>query len=438
MNLILVIYNILQLLLAPFILPLVLVYILSKSKYRKHLAKRIFVHNFSVNINHNFKTVWIHTLSFGEVNAAVPFIKAVCERWPEFNIVCSAGTSTGYEYLKKKVGSIVSNVTFLPYDIFFLCNHVQTKVNPDCFVLIETDVWPNWLWSLKFRGCRIIFINAAISSNASEKIRRFPFIGRFLYSPFSIIAAQTEKDLTRFKYCCPENKKICFGGNLKFDIPIKDDKTAKKNFNREKLGFENKDLIFIAGSTHPKEEVILLETFSLIKKNTHKNIKMIIAPRSPDRAMEIMSLCEKLQFNTVLRTKVNIVSTLDCTASYDLLILDTLGELTSCYALGDFAFVGGSLVPIGGHNLFEPAAYGLPVLFGPYVESCNDMALALTETGGGKEVTDAEHMANIILYFINNPSSMLSAGNAAKEVVKKSRGVTENYLKLVDACLNDA
>jgi len=432
MNLPLFSYNLLQAVLAPLMLPVALVYILTKPKYRFQFAMRTAGWRRRLPERKGM-TIWIHTLSFGEVNAAMPLVNAVRDRWPDARIICSAGTESGYRYLEKRAGERVELITFPPYDIYPLCVATRNALRPDCFILVETDVWPNWLWSLYAAGTRMLFVNAAVSARAAGMLVKHKGISRLLYGPFDRIAAQSGDDAARFMSFCDE-KQVVEAGNLKFDIPVSDDLKEMNGIVRKRFGFSCDDLVIVAGSTHQGEEEIILAAFLRIRARTRQTTRLVLAPRHPERGGEVHELAEKHGVKAVPVTHISGMNNPSQT-SCDVVIIDTLGELASCYAAADLAFVGGSLVPVGGHNLLEPAACGVPVLFGPFVESCRDVACALEESNGGTRVANMEEFVEVAVNMLSDDSKRSAVGKNAAELVARNRGATDFYLGMIEDAL---
>jgi 3-deoxy-D-manno-octulosonic-acid transferase len=429
-------YNILQALVAPVALPAGAIYLLSREKYRVQFAERIFGWR-KCAPQMDRPPVWFHALSFGEVNAAVPLVEATVDRWPDLPVICSAGTASGFAALEKRLSGIVECITFLPYDLYPLCVMAYRAVAPGCFVLIETDVWPNWLWYLRKQGTRLLFVNASISSSAASRLKKMPSVAHMLYGAFDLIAAQSNDDLERFRQCCGDGARLEMGGNLKFDVSCPHEKERLNSSSRYMLGFGEDDTVIVAGSTHAGEEDVLCRAFAALSQRLPDlALRFVVAPRDPARGQAVKALLEKRGLDVLLRSEM----THDFSShGHDAVVLDTLGELASCYAAATLAFVGGSLVPVGGHNLLEPAVFGVHVLFGPFVESCRDVARAVSECGGGFCVTSCEDFLSVAERLLTDTSFMEKASASVKKLVDDSRGVVKYYLDIIhEAVVNHA
>ena len=337
-----------------------------KSKRRSLLPLR-----FSPPQISSSRVLWVHTLSVGEVNAALPLLKALRDEFPTYFLVFTVATASGYLLARKKVKDLVDLLWPGPLDLPLLASRYIDHLRPKAFILVETDLWPGILWEIKRRGIPLLWANAAISSRAYSRLKRSKILRKLLLGPFDFIGAATGGDARRLKKLLPEQE-IFYFGNLKFENkPPEPEKV--EDLSRKLRPFLKKPLL-VCGSTHPGEEEIIFEALKRL------DIGAIICPRDPQRAPEIKKLAERMGFKASLRSRPERCK---------ILIVDTLGELKFLYGLGEVAFVGGSLVPVGGHNLLEPLQHGTPLLIGPHLESVEDLAEVLLKEGLAFLVKDA-------------------------------------------------
>ncbi len=423
------IYNLLQFSLLP-LSPLLLLYLFSRAKYRSQLPMRLGM--FSDCSRKGSPVIWIHALSLGEVNAAWPFIKKVRKNWPDALLLLTATTKTGLDALKDKASQLDQPfcVTVMPFDSIVIVNKFLRHYRPDCFVLIETDVWPNTIWSLEHAGIPSFFASGSISSKAADMSGPVRDFFKEVYNSFSLISMQSESDAERLVSLGIDREKVLCLGNLKFDIDLPDISSTDRLSLREQFGFAHNDPILVLGSTHAGEEAIFLRTYLELKKHM-PDLKMVIAPRDIKRSDEIHRLAVSLGVKALTRT--GLLS--DRGHVSETLILDTLGELAGCYGIADLAFVGGSLVPVGGHNLFEPAARGVPVIFGPYTESCDDMAKVLTDRYAGERITE-EGLPDRLLELLPDREQLLAMGERARDVVVSLRGAVDMHIEALERLLS--
>ncbi len=421
-------YNLGQLISAPFIgLPMI-IYLLSRKKYRAQLWQKLDVRPCNHLARGRYPIIWIHALSVGEVNAALPLIGGVAKRWPGLGLICSASTTTGFMTLKSKKFPAPASITSMPFDCLPLVRRVIDRMKPDCFVLVETDIWPNWIWELKKRGIPALLVNGSISSRAAERLRRLRPIRDLLYDGFSRIAMQSEEDANRLIMTGIKKDRVRCLGNLKFDIAPSTLDAKEKQAIRKALGLSDKSRSWIAGSTHPGEEALLLQSHRRLTR-IFKGIQLVIAPRNPERGKELLDLSRSMGLRTRLRTDHGFAGHSDVT------ILDTLGELNDSYAVCDAAFVGGTLVDIGGHNLLEPACHGLPVLYGPHIESCRDMARLLEKAGGALPLNGPDELYDRLRLLFDDSRLRRRRGELAKRASESNRGAVSRYVELIEDVL---
>ncbi len=310
--------------------------------------------------------IWIHALSVGEAQATRGLLKALRQSYPQATLLLSLTTTSGFRFAHQHLTPLVDALFPAPLDLWPIVKAFVKRLQPSVFLLMETDVWPNLLWELKNLGTHVVLVNGALSTKAYRRLRRLPGLAYLLFYPFDQIFTATLDDNKRFQNILP-GRDVRFVGNLKFDVGLPEVEQVQKLFTE--IGPCLKRPVILCGSTHPGEEEILLQGFRYLGQGS-----LIICPRHPERAPEILAQAQALGFKAALRSKVK-----PC----QVLVVDTLGELRALYALADVAFVGGSLIPLGGHSLIEPAALGIPVTFGPYVESIRNLAVELENEGAG-------------------------------------------------------
>jgi 3-deoxy-D-manno-octulosonic-acid transferase len=420
----LIIYNLLQVVALPFLGPPALLCLLSSSKSRGHLAGRLGRLPDLSPLKGRSPRIWIHALSVGEVNAASALITAISQRWAGAGIVCSATTATGLTTLKKKLGSTAHVITTAPFDLLPLVNKVIKAISPDCFILVETDVWPNWIWSMQHSGIPTMLVNGSLSSRSAGRLSYMGPVKDILYGGFDLLAMQSPYDRERLLRLGFSSDRVSAPGNLKYDLQVPQIVESEKVLLREEIGLEPTSQLWVAGSTHPGEEDLILAAHKDLK-HVFPDLQLLLAPRDPKRGTELESLAMEMGFKAVRRSKAEKASNMD------IVVLDTLGELLKCYSLCDVAFIGGTLVNIGGHNLLEPAAYGVPVLFGPYVESARTIAEDLLACGGGRRVSGKEELQGALNKLLGDISERKKMGVRAKDLLQKNQGAVFRYLDLV-------
>jgi len=371
------------------------------------------------------KRIWIHALSVGEVLSALPLVEKLTELFGSRNIVFSASTRTGFEIADSLLKGKTQFVFFFPYDLLFSVKILANRIKPDLVVIVETDIWPNFLYEMESRKVPVILVNARLSERSFRGYRRFSFFTKPLFAKFRTICTQTAEDARRFALLGVPEKAILITGNIKFDQADSQVTDTEIRTLRESLNIAESGTLIVAGSTHEGEEQILSDAFSQLKKLYPDNI-LLIVPRDPARGISVCRLFRNSGFSAVT------LSESKDSRGTDVIIIDRIGLLRKLYALADIAFVGGSLLPFGGHNPLEPAAFSKPVLFGPYMSDFKEIAAMLLSSGGASSVCDAESFYKAAAGFLEDKAKARHSGNMAAEVFYAHRGAVEKTVKKIE------
>ena len=376
-------------------------------------------------------SIWIHALSVGEVLSAIPLVKAVGMECPDKDIVFTVTTVQGKEIAHKELQGEVRVLLTMPVDFWWSVARVVNFNRPALFVLVETDIWPGLMGHLKKRGVKSVVVNGRISPRTFRSYRRFRFLARRMLNSVDSWMMQSDLDRDRLLQIGIEGEKAKTVGNIKFDRdwePMGEDEYRNL---LSALHLESDHDIWVAGSTHRGEEDILLDVFGRLQ-SFFPTLRLIIAPRRVERAEEINRLVMDKGFESVLKAQLPVNG-----APYEVLVLDTLGELERIYGLAKISFVGGSLTPKGGHNLLEPASFGKPVLFGPHTHNFVLMSQLLIEAGGGKRVQDGEDLFEAMKALLSNPETSNQMGRNAREFVGTSRGALGRVMENIKGILHE-
>ncbi len=316
----LIIYNLLQVAALPWLGPPALLYLLSRSKYRGHLAERLGRLPDLSPIKGRSPRIWVHALSVGEVNAASALVTAISQRWQGAGIICSATTATGLTALKKKLGRTAHVITTAPFDLLPLVNKAIKAISPDCFILVETDVWPNWIWSMRHSGIPTMLVNGSLSSSSTERLSHLGPVKDILYGGFDLLAMQSPYDRERLLRLGFSTDRVSAPGNLKYDLEVPQIEEPERVFLREAIGLEPTAPLWVAGSTHPGEEDLILAAHKGLK-HVFPKLQLLLAPRDPKRGPELESLAREMGFKAIRRSAVAK------SGDVDIVVLDTLGEI---------------------------------------------------------------------------------------------------------------
>jgi len=422
-----VLYNIFQLLVLLIAWPALLVALLAKPKYRQSVPRRL---GFGLQkllkpARFKQKSVWIHALSVGEVASARPLVTGLRKEFPEVRIIFSVSTRTGLKMATQHFTTLVDRVIPSPLDFKPTVDWYIRLIHPDLFVLVETDFWPNLLHALRREKIPAILVNGRISDTSLSSYRRVAFFFKPLFQSFSHLCMQTESDRKNMEIFEVSPELVHCLGNLKFDTPTRNRISA----NELSKFIPSPSRIFLAGSTHEGEEDIILSVYGILKKR-FSDLFLIIAPRDPERRLEISRMATARNVSWSYRSEQQ-----NRTRTQDLLILDTLGELPDVYALADIAFVGGSLVNEGGHNPIEPAAAGIPVLFGPHMEDFAEISQDLLQIGGAALVNNQSALQQTLESLLLSDSQRKKMGQQAQACIARQRGVVSRHLEIFRAYL---
>jgi 3-deoxy-D-manno-octulosonic-acid transferase len=419
-----ILYSIVQLILLPFLfLPLVAV-VLLVPKYRMRTLRRLGIGLVKEKRNKNQKTIWVHALSVGEVTSALPLISGLRKELPEVLLVFSASTRAGAEVAEKLLHDKVDRFIPFPFDILPVIKRFTRVIQPDLFILVETDFWPGMLSYLKQQHIPSLLVNGRISEQSMQSYKRFSFFFRPLFASFQTLSMQTERDKDNLITLGVDHRQIETLGNLKYDTALYS--TSRRN---QPISFSlpPHEHLLVAGSTHEGEEKILLQSYKELKEK-YPNSYMIIAPRDINRGKEIQDLAATLNLQANCRSQINA-------GGKDFFILDTIGELNKVYSHADIAFVGGSLVTQGGHNPIEPAIFAIPVLFGPHMEDFSEISDQLIQAGGAIMVRDSNELVVTLHKLLPDSTLLQETGEAAKAFIISQQGVIKRHLKLIKEML---
>lgn len=391
--------------------------------YRKRLSERLGYYPFTLK-----RSIWVHAVSVGEVLAAIPLIKALQLRYPSFSFLVTTMTPTGAERVKAAFGKEVFHV-YLPYDLPDAMNRFLNEMNPIISIIMETELWPNLIAKCSKKGIPICLVNARLSEKSAKGYRRIGGLTKYMLNHLTMIAAHGEQDAARFISLGAPREKVSVTGNIKFDLELKPTLKAQSEDVRQQLGQDR--FVWIAASTHEgEEEKVLVAHQKLLEK--YSDALLILVPRHPDRFDTVMKLCEQNGLNTVRRsTQVSSVEMQQASVYLG----DTMGELLMLYGVADVAFVGGSLVSTGGHNMLEPGALGKPILTGPYLFNFAEISELFLSKKALIKLPDSQVLTEQLIYLVEHPDECQQMGKRALEVVNANRGALQKQLTLLHEVL---
>lgn len=408
------------------VLPLLPLRLLWKSRKNTAYRQRIFERFACFNLPALKNSIWIHAVSVGELISAVPLVQDLIHTYPKTTIIITTMTPTGAERIQKIFGKQVLQL-YVPYDYPFAVKNFLRHINPKILILIETELWPNLLHYSSKRKIPIIIANARLSQKSFEGYKKIKLLMRSILNCITCLAAQTKLDAERFSALGVDPKKILIAGNVKFDLKISDDVFMRALQLRLIWGKDRP--IWIAASTHKGEETKILSAAQIVLKAIPNSL-LILVPRHQERFNEVFDLCLKQGFD-IIRYSENQ----KCPAQTNIILGDVMGQLLLFYAVSDIAFVGGSLIPWGGHNPIEPAALAKPIISGQNLNSFLEISDLLTNADALIRVDDEIALARNLITLFKDKALQEKLGGAALDVVEKHRGATKKILERIKTYL---
>lgn len=365
------------------------------------------------------KTIVFYGVSVGEVIAIENLIKKTREKFPQINIVLLTGTKTGQEIAHKKLGETCDFISYFPFDFPFCIENMLSKLKPDAVFVAETELWPNFASIMKKKNVALYIINARISDRTYKSYKKLSFIFASILKKYTAIYPQSKQDCDKLISigANPQTTKVM--GNLKFDIKSPDISTLAFNKNPNHK-------IILAGSTHSCEDEIILNVFGELKKEI-PNLKLIIAPRHPERNEKVFELIKNTGFNCAKRSENADFS------SNDIILLDTMGELGKFYSVCDVAFIGGSFNKTGGHNPLEATIFKKPVVSGPSVHNFKDIYAILISSDSGKIVKTKEELKKALKKLLTDEDFYKKASNDCENVFEQNKGALDFVLNVLQS-----
>jgi len=410
-----VLYNLILFTATVLLSPYILFKLATVPKYRGGISQKLGrVRKGLLRVLGGTRPIWVHAVSVGEVMAAHPLIRELRKKYPGRKLILSTVTVTGNHTAKQRVPE-ADAVFYFPFDYPWIVRRVIRTINPAIVLVAETELWPNFFRELERQGIPSVLINGRISPRSYGNYLRFKRFFTEMFRSVTLFCMQSDEDAARIKDIGAPPDRILVTGNLKFDQKISPVQQAPVPIAAGRK-------VITAGSTHRGEEAILLEIFSRLRKK-YPDLVLIIAPRHPERFDEVCGLITRAGYVCQRRTRLK-------GPVGDVILLDTIGELRAFYSACDIAFVGGSLVKVGGHNLLEPAAMKKPVIFSRYMFNFKEISEALIQAGGGYMVKDKEELYVKLDNLLSDKQLSAAMGEKAFKVIAANSGAT---LRTIDA-----
>jgi 3-deoxy-D-manno-octulosonic-acid transferase len=358
--------------------------------------------------------IWLHAASVGEIVATSPLVKEARRQFPDKVILVSVVTASGY-IMAKRIITEADGIIFFPLDLPWLSRRTFARIMPGIFAPVETELWPNFLSACRKHHVPVVMVNGRISEKSLERYHYLRGVLKDMLGTVTRFCMQSTIDAQYIIRLGADPHRVVVTGNTKFDQTYTNIEPAEKQRLASELGLGEKYPVIVAGSTHKGEEEQLFKAFQKVKAE-YPEAKMILAPRDIIRAEEISLLADSLKLRAVNRTAF------PCELSYDVIILDTIGELGKIYSMGDIIFVGGSLIPRGGHNILEPAAHGKPIIVGPHMFNFKDSYALFSGRGACLTVYDEAELASKMLTILNDKEVRTNMADNTLAIIQENRG----------------
>jgi len=362
--------------------------------------------------------IWVHAVSVGEVRAVEKLLERLRQQFPSRPLVVSTTTPAGQQLAQVR-SDIVDHTFYFPLDLPWCVKRVIDRVDPEMVIIAETEIWPNFLRACRAHHARVVMINGRISDRSFSRYRVARRWLRRVFEDYTVIGMQSEIDRQRIEAIGADPRKVTVLGNLKYDAVA----SSRKMDSALAAFLRDWEPLWIAASTMPGEEEMVLDAFKELQRD-HSNLKLLIAPRHPARFNVVAEIIEKKGFDVVRRTHLE--------GSGNVFLLDTIGELAAVFQYAAAVFVGGSLVPTGGHNVLEPARHGKPIVFGPHMENFRDITRLFLQAKAAIQIPSCNELASSISNVLANPAHAAGLGRNALAVVQQNTGATERVLQVLE------
>ncbi|WP_306533211.1 3-deoxy-D-manno-octulosonic acid transferase [Geobacter sp.] len=370
--------------------------------------------------------IWVHAVSVGETMAVKPLLRELKRRFPERPIVLSSVTETG-----RSVAVAIPEpdlVVYFPFDFGFAASRALRLVSPKLVIVVETEIWPNFLRYARRMGIPAVMVNGRISDRSFPRYLRFSRFFAPILNNLSALCMQSDEDARRIVAIGAPAERVFVTRNLKYDLPLRRLGPTEQEELRNRYRLPAGALVITAGSTHSGEEELVAESYLRLFAE-RPGLFLVLVPRHPERAAEVGMLLEGKGIPFVRRSALDGAQELEAGS---VLLVDTIGELMNLYALSDVVFVGGSLVPVGGHNLLEPSSVGVPVLFGPHMHNFREITTLVLAAGAGEQVEDRTGLEAALRRLLEDESARRAMGENGSRLMAEQGGAAARHLEIIE------
>ncbi|TAJ08953.1 MAG: 3-deoxy-D-manno-octulosonic acid transferase [Nitrospirae bacterium] len=413
--------------------PVILAMLLAKPRCRRGLPQRLGL-VLPGGVSAGRPLLWVHAVSLGEAVAVAPLVKAFHARYPAYRIIVSTVTETGREAVEQRLAGVADHC-YAPLDFPWVVAKMVRHLNPSLFLFVETELWPNLLRQLGRSGIPAVLVNGRLSSRSFGRYRLIRSFLRQVLGAVTACLMQSDRDAERMVALGARPDRVMRIGNIKFDQPLPGEINGPGAISRAVLGLAEGEELIVAGSTHPGEEEELLTAYQTLVREFSKLV-LVLAPRHIERAAEVEAAVKGIGLTALRRSLLRASAVTPSLSGPRVLILDTRGELALVYREAVLAYVGGTLVPVGGHNLLEPAVWAKPVFFGPFTDHCAEIATQLSRAEGMVPARNGTELAKAMAQLLRRRADLQKVGLAAQQVVNENRGALRRSLDHIGKVLD--
>lgn len=422
-------YNLLLIISSLFLVPYYLFRGLRYGKSRRGIRERLgYFTDAQLAQVKDKEVLWVHAVSVGETRAAIPLMRQLRETYPEYTLVLSNVTETGHA-IAQDIKDIDLCI-FFPFDLSWVTRRALKAISPKLIAIVETEIWPNFTREARNLDIPLVLVNGRLSDRSYPRYRRGKFLLKPILDSFSAFCMQSQVDTERIISLGASSDIVENTGNLKFDHGVRDTSEAQISLTKARYRIPQDSTVIVAGSTHDGEEQVLLECFSKISQKIEKPLFFVLIPRHPERKKDIPGIFKNSTLSFRFRSELTAESAE--MKEGEVLVVDTLGEVLNLYSISELVFVGGSFVPVGGHNLLEASLMSKPVLFGPYVHNFKEISKKLVNAGGGLMVQDSAELQAQIIKLVSDPVRRRAMGEAGRALIAENTGATQRTLRHIN------
>lgn len=421
-------YNLIMIVSGLFLLPYYWFYGLRHGRSHRSIRERLGLYTPEQLAQFEHQIVWIHAASVGEARAVFPLLAAIRKKYPQAKLLMTNMTENGHAIAKSHPE--IDICLFPPFDVPWSVKKALQQIKPAVILIAETELWPNFCQQASNFNVPLILVNGRISDRSYSRYRLISFFLKSLFESFAVFCMQSQADKERIVSLGADPDKVLNTGNLKYDHKILSVNSEQICHLKHRYRIPDHALLLVAGSTRAGEEKLLIQSYLEIRSNLKQDLWLILVPRHPERRREVRGVIRDSGLDCRYRNDLTTATPLQSTN--EVLVVDTVGEVLDLYAIADLVFIGGSLVPVGGHNLLEAALVGKPALFGSHIQNFKEIAKKLIQSGAGVKVTCPADFEKISISLLNDPVRRVAMGTAGQTLILENAGAVERTLEQIE------